>query len=262
MIEQIASPNCGPRRDGLRPSLIVVHFTAMKTAQAAIERLCDLAFEVSAHYVISNSGELTQLVPEEMRAWHAGAGRWHGQDDINSRSIGVELDNEGTHPFSEQQMHALETLLPRIMKRWGITPEGVIGHSDLAPGRKLIQVHGLIGHVWPCRDLPLIRPPRDVLPQSLQNWQHMRGMTFAYLQMTCCKPCACVGTNPLQALCVPRTTRFLNLDSGLTLQPIDEPPNKTHKTIARKAGWSRGWQQSRGKSGLHKAMVPGNARRG
>ena len=137
MIEQIASPNCGSRRDALRPSLIVVHFTAMKTAQAAIERLCDPAFEVSAHYVISNSGELTQLVPEEMRAWHAGAGRWHGQDDINSRSIGVELDNEGTHPFSEQQMHALETLLPRIMKRWGITPEGVIGHSDLAPGRKI-----------------------------------------------------------------------------------------------------------------------------
>ena len=137
MIEQIASPNCGSRRDALRPSLIVLHFTAMKTAQAVIERLCDPAFEVFAHYVFSNLGEPTQLVPEEMWAWHAAAGRWHGQDDINSRSIGVELDNEGTHPFSEQQMHALETLLPRIMKRWGITPEGVIGHSDLAPGRKI-----------------------------------------------------------------------------------------------------------------------------
>ena len=120
MIEQIASPNCGSRRDALRPSLIVLHFTAMKTAQAVIERLCDPAFEVSAHYVISNLGELTQLVPEEMRAWHAGAGRWHGQDDINSRSIGVELDNAGTHPFSEPQMHALEILLPQIMKRWDI----------------------------------------------------------------------------------------------------------------------------------------------
>ena len=109
----------------------------MKTAQAAIERLCHPAFEVSAHYVISNLGELTQLVPEEMRAWHAGAGRWHGQDDINSRSIGIELDNAGTHPFSEQQMWALETLLPQIMKRWDIAAEGVIGHSDLAPGRKI-----------------------------------------------------------------------------------------------------------------------------
>ena len=137
MIEQIASPNCGSRRDALRPSLIVLHFTAMKTAQAVIERLCDPAFEVSAHYVISNLGELTQLVPEEMRAWHAGAGRWHGQDDINSRSIGVELDNAGTHPFSEPQMHALEILLPQIMKRWDIAAEGVIGHSDLAPGRKI-----------------------------------------------------------------------------------------------------------------------------
>ena len=137
MIGQIASLNCGPRRDGLDPSLIVIHYTAMQTAQAAIERLCDPTFEVSAHYVIANAGGVTQLVPEEMRAWHAGAGRWHGQDDINSRSIGIELDNAGTYPFSEQQMCALETLLPQIMKRWDIAPEGVIGHSDLAPGRKV-----------------------------------------------------------------------------------------------------------------------------
>ena len=137
MIGQIASSNCGPRRDGLAPSLIVIHYTAMQTAQAAIERLCDPAFEVSAHYVIANAGGVTQLVSEDMRAWHAGAGRWHGQDDINSRSIGIELDNAGTHPFSEPQMRALEILLPQIMKRWDIAPEGVIGHSDLAPGRKI-----------------------------------------------------------------------------------------------------------------------------
>jgi N-acetylmuramoyl-L-alanine amidase len=131
------SPNCGPRRDGLRPTLIVIHFTAMKSAEAAIERLCDPTAEVSAHYVIANKGELTQLVAEDMRAWHAGAGHWHGQDDINSRSIGIELDNAGTHPFSEPLMHSLETLLPQIMKRWRILPHGVIGHSDFAPGRKI-----------------------------------------------------------------------------------------------------------------------------
>jgi N-acetylmuramoyl-L-alanine amidase len=119
------------------PTLIVIHFTGMKTAQGAIERLCDPIAEVSAHYVIAKTGGITQLVAEEMRAWHAGVGLWHGQDDINSRSIGIELDNSGTEPFSEPLMSSLEVLLPQIMKRWSIAPEGVIGHSDFAPGRKI-----------------------------------------------------------------------------------------------------------------------------
>ncbi|NIZ15275.1 N-acetylmuramoyl-L-alanine amidase [Phaeobacter sp. HF9A] len=130
------SPNFGPRRDGLRPHLIVLHFTAMQSAEAALQRLCDSEFEVSAHYLISNSGSLWQLVDEDMRAWHAGAGEWGGQSDINSRSIGIELDNRGDHPFSEPQMRMLEALLPQIMQRWDIPREGVIGHSDMAPGRK------------------------------------------------------------------------------------------------------------------------------
>ena len=137
VIPQIPSPNYGPRRDGLRPSLIVIHYTAMTSAEAAIERLCDPVAEVSAHYVIANTGEITQLVPEDMRAWHAGAGRWHGQDDINSRSIGIELDNDSSHPFSERLMHSLETLLEQIMDRWNIPAEGLVGHSDFAPGRKV-----------------------------------------------------------------------------------------------------------------------------
>jgi N-acetylmuramoyl-L-alanine amidase len=137
VIGQVPSPNCGPRRDGLMPTLIVIHFTGMKTAQGAIERLCDPIAEVSAHYVIAKTGGITQLVAEEMRAWHAGVGLWHGQDDINSRSIGIELDNSGTEPFSEPLMSSLEVLLPQIMKRWSIAPEGVIGHSDFAPGRKI-----------------------------------------------------------------------------------------------------------------------------
>ncbi|MFG6590655.1 N-acetylmuramoyl-L-alanine amidase [Sulfitobacter sp. 1A12157] len=130
------SPNCGPRRGGLRPRLIVLHHTAMTSAQAALERLCDPSAEVSAHYLISGRGEVVQMVEEDLRAWHAGAGQWAGEDDINSRSIGIELDNRGDHPFSEPQMQALETLLPGIMARHGIPPEGVIGHSCMAPGRK------------------------------------------------------------------------------------------------------------------------------
>ncbi|MEP4197607.1 MAG: N-acetylmuramoyl-L-alanine amidase [Aliishimia sp.] len=137
MSEAILSPNCGPRRDGLRPSLIVLHYTAMASAQAAQDRLCDPKAEVSAHYLIARSGEILSLVPEELRAWHAGAGEWNGQTDINSRSIGIELDNNGRAPFSAVLMDTLMGLLPKIMSRHGIGPEGVIGHSDMAPGRKV-----------------------------------------------------------------------------------------------------------------------------
>lgn len=130
------SPNFGDRRDGLRPTLVVLHYTAMQGARAALDRLCDPEAEVSAHYLIGADGTLWQMVREADRAWHAGAGEWAGQGDINSRSIGIELDNLGCHPFSEPQMAALEALLSGIMARWGIGPAGVIGHSDMAPGRK------------------------------------------------------------------------------------------------------------------------------
>lgn len=108
----------------------------MDSAQAALERLCDPVHEVSAHYLIGADGTVWQMVREQDRAWHAGAGEWHGHSDINSRSIGIELDNAGTHPFAEPQMVRLERLLKDITARWDIPPEGVIGHSDMAPGRK------------------------------------------------------------------------------------------------------------------------------
>ncbi|MFT4962405.1 MAG: N-acetylmuramoyl-L-alanine amidase [Paracoccaceae bacterium] len=130
------SPNFGPRRDGLSPTLIVLHFTAMRSAGAALERLCDPSVEVSAHYLIGGDGTVWQMVQEQDRAWHAGAGEWGGVTDINSRSIGIELDNRGDHPFSELQMAALEDLMPGILERWAIRPSGVIAHSDMAPGRK------------------------------------------------------------------------------------------------------------------------------
>ncbi|MYM56584.1 N-acetylmuramoyl-L-alanine amidase [Thalassovita mangrovi] len=116
--------------------MIVLHYTAMVSAEAALERLCDPCTEVSAHYLIGEQGQLWQMVDEEMRAWHAGAGAWGGVRDVNSRSIGIELSNLGTHPFSEPQMAVLEALLPGIMARWQIPPERVIAHSDMAPERK------------------------------------------------------------------------------------------------------------------------------
>jgi N-acetylmuramoyl-L-alanine amidase len=130
------SPNCAERRDGLRPSLVVLHYTAMASAEAALDRLCDPAAEVSAHWLIGERGEVFALVPEELRAWHAGAGTWGGAGDVNSRSIGIELQNDGRSPFPERQMAALEGLLRGVMDRWGIAPRGVIAHSDMAPDRK------------------------------------------------------------------------------------------------------------------------------
>lgn len=130
------SPNFGDRRGGARPSLIVLHYTAMTSAEAALERLCDPACEVSAHYLIAEDGRLFALVDESARAWHAGAGAWGGISDVNSASIGIELANPGDAPFAAAQMRTLEALLAGVMERHRIPPEGVIAHSDCAPGRK------------------------------------------------------------------------------------------------------------------------------
>lgn len=131
------SPNFGPRRDDARPELIVLHYTAMGSATGARDWLCNPDAEVSAHYVVAPDGTIWQLVIEAMRAWHAGAGEWQGRADVNSRSIGIEICNTGSTPFANPQMEAVEALLRGIMKRWNIPPEGVIGHSDMAPGRKI-----------------------------------------------------------------------------------------------------------------------------
>ncbi|PWJ17024.1 N-acetylmuramoyl-L-alanine amidase [Jannaschia seohaensis] len=106
-------------------------------AGPAIDWLCSPAAQVSAHYVIDERGPVARLVPEDRRAWHAGAGSWGGCDDVNSISIGIELSNDGAAPFPEPQMARLEALLRGLMKRHGIPPQGVIGHSDCAPGRKI-----------------------------------------------------------------------------------------------------------------------------
>lgn len=159
------SPNHGDRR-GQRPELVVIHYTGMADGASARARLCDPQAEVSAHWLIHEDGRTEALVPEDRRAWHAGAGSWQGRDDVNSRSIGIELVNPGDCPFPEPQMAALEALLGQIIARWDISPAGVIGHSDMAPGRKIdpgprfdwqrLALQGLA--VWPggaAADAPL-----------------------------------------------------------------------------------------------------------
>lgn len=120
--------------------MVVLHYTGMKSAEAAVARLCDPEAEVSAHYVLCEDGTVLPLVDEPMRAWHAGDGAWGDVDDVNSHSIGIEIVNPGPGApdpdFPDVQVAALETLLSCIRARWAIPPERVIGHSDMAPGRK------------------------------------------------------------------------------------------------------------------------------
>lgn len=134
------SPNHGARRLG-QPDMIVIHYTGMDSCAAARARLCDPAAEVSAHYLIDLDGAVEQLVDEARRAWHAGVSDWRGETDVNSRSIGIELVNRGHgpdyHPFPEPQMAALEALIGDIRARWTIPLENIVGHEDVAPGRKI-----------------------------------------------------------------------------------------------------------------------------
>ena len=135
------SPNHTDRRNAARPNMIVLHYTGMETAQSAIERLCDTAAEVSAHYVIDPCGAIYGLVDEERRAWHAGRAQWGAVTDVNSHSIGIEIANPGHHlgypPFPHPQMSSVERLLVQVMNRWSIPPERVVGHACVAPGRKI-----------------------------------------------------------------------------------------------------------------------------
>jgi N-acetylmuramoyl-L-alanine amidase len=120
--------------------MVVLHYTGMQTAAEALERLCDPAAEVSAHYMIDEDGTVIRLVDEENRAWHAGQSCWRGITDINSASIGIELVNPGHEfgyrPFPEAQIQALLPLLADIVKRHDIPRANVLGHSDVAPARK------------------------------------------------------------------------------------------------------------------------------
>lgn len=142
VIAESPSPNHGPRRGDAQPSLVILHHTAMESCEAARLRLCDPAAEVSCHYLIGRDGAALRLVPEARRAWHAGVGAWGAIDDINSHSIGIELDHPGPlfgpdqPPFSAPMMETLCMLLAGMRRRWGIAPERVLGHSDVSPGRK------------------------------------------------------------------------------------------------------------------------------
>ncbi|MCW8952860.1 MAG: N-acetylmuramoyl-L-alanine amidase [Rhodospirillales bacterium] len=137
---QRPSPNFDDRPEGVPIDMLVIHYTGMKTAEAALERLSDPEAKVSAHYVIDENGSVIRLVAEENRAWHAGVSSWRGESDVNGRSIGIELVNPGREfgyrLFTEPQMESLAVLAADIVRRHAIPDRNVVGHSDVAPDRK------------------------------------------------------------------------------------------------------------------------------
>jgi N-acetylmuramoyl-L-alanine amidase len=142
------SPNFNARKGGDEgeyedgsPSMIILHYTGMQSAKAAIDRLCDPVTQVSAHYVVCEDGRIHQLVDDTKRAWHAGVSHWGQESDINSASIGVEIVNPGHEfgycEFPQAQIDAVEHLCAALTEKYDIPASRVLGHSDIALGRKI-----------------------------------------------------------------------------------------------------------------------------
>lgn len=120
--------------------MLLLHYTGMQSAEAALQRLCDPSAKVSAHYLIDEAGGVHRLVADQHRAWHAGIAGWGGETDINSCAVGIELVNPGHEfgyrPFPQAQMLALLELATRLVATYAISPARILGHSDVAPLRK------------------------------------------------------------------------------------------------------------------------------
>ena len=137
----LPSPNIESRRDDREPDMLILHYTGMADARKACSWLCDPVSKVSCHYLVDEHGMIVQMVDENIRAWHAGVSSWKDEDDINSRSIGIEIQNPGHaagYPdFPEAQMLAVIALCRDIVTRNRIHPSRVLAHSDIAPDRKI-----------------------------------------------------------------------------------------------------------------------------
>jgi N-acetylmuramoyl-L-alanine amidase len=128
-----ASPNYNERK----PNFVILHYTSDDTAAQSLATLTDPLRSVSAHYLVARDGTIYQLVDERMRAWHAGESRWGSNSDLNSSSIGIELDNNGSESFGPDQIDSLLRLLRDIVERYRIPAENILGHGDVAPRRKV-----------------------------------------------------------------------------------------------------------------------------
>ena len=137
----VPAVNVEPRRGAGTPRLLIQHYTGMGSAERAIQWLVCAQSRVSCHYVVDMEGVITQLVPESLRAWHAGVSSWNGNSDVNSASVGIEIHNpgheDGYPDFPAAQMAAVATLSRDIIERNGLRPQDILAHSDVALGRKI-----------------------------------------------------------------------------------------------------------------------------
>lgn len=137
----VLSPNVDERRDGAKPNILILHYTGMEDACIARDWLCNPESRVSCHYLVDEDGSVTQMVDEGLRAWHAGVSEWQGQRDINSVSIGIEIQNQGHTlsytPFPKRQMDVVAALCHDITERNAIEARHILAHSDIAPLRKI-----------------------------------------------------------------------------------------------------------------------------
>lgn len=133
--KSFASPNYDDRPNN-KIDYIIIHYTEMNFDDA-LQRLCEPLAKVSCHYLIKENGEVFQLVKDKKRAWHAGNSYWAERENINDCSIGIELDNLGNAPFKEKQIESCITLCKNLITKHNIDPKNILGHSDIAPQRKV-----------------------------------------------------------------------------------------------------------------------------
>ena len=135
-----SSPNFEIRKNNESPNKVILHYTGMKDTNSALNKLCSSQSKVSSHYLINRDGKIWQLVDEKMTSWHAGVSDWLGEKNLNHSSIGIELCNPGHEfgykNFPKKQMYSLEFLLKKVILKYNIRPEFILGHSDVAPARK------------------------------------------------------------------------------------------------------------------------------
>ena len=141
LIETFKSPNFNERKSSQNFDYLIIHYTAMKSCFEALEYMCEKKNKVSAHFLVSKNGDIFYLVDINKRAWHAGESYWKGLEDLNSSSIGIEIDNSGHHIYNEGynhlQIESLCELIKKLSEDYNILSKNILGHSDIAPFRKI-----------------------------------------------------------------------------------------------------------------------------
>ena len=225
----LPSPNFNERR----PSFVVIHYTSDGSAARALQTLTSPQAEVSAHYLVERDGAIVQLVDERARAWHAGDSLWGAVRDLNSASIGIELDNDGTEPYPAAEIDSLLRLLADLRERYSLPAANFLGHSDIAPTRKTDP-----GPLFPWRALAArgfglwCEPPYPPSPPGFDAMLGLHAIGYDIRQ-----PAAAVAAFRLHYTPEARTGEPIERDSELIhclVQQSSAPPGKDTQTQQKK----------------------------